>query len=95
MSPSTLALSPAEEVEALAALSGAYLDWHAASREAAAGGAAPPEPPEWLPQMRCLVQAGVPKVRYHCDTEKTFASQQGLDAGSCLPLEQLIDVRPG
>ena len=65
MSPSTVALSAAEEDEALAALSGAYVDWHAASRDvSAAGAAAQPDPPEWLPQMRCLVQAGVPKVRY-------------------------------
>ncbi len=62
MSPSTVALSPEEEAEALAALSGAYSDWHAASRDAAACGAATPDPPEWLPQMRCIVQAGVPKV---------------------------------
>ncbi len=62
MSPSTVALSPEEEAEALSALSGAYSDWHAASRDAAACGAAAPDPPDWLPQMRCIVQAGVPKV---------------------------------
>ena len=62
MSPSTVALSPEEESEALAALSVAFSDWHGASRDAAAGGVATPDPPDWLPQMRCIVQAGVPKV---------------------------------
>ncbi len=61
LSPSTVALSADEEAQALAALSSAYSEWHAASRDPVGGGGGR-EPPEWLPQMRCLVQAGVPKV---------------------------------
>ena len=84
MSPSTVALSPEEEAEALAALSVAYLDWHEASRDAAARGAATPDPPEWLPQMRCLVQAGVPKV--HLMTPVFSLSCRGRAASRLLRL---------
>lgn len=57
MSPSTVDLTEAEEAEGLAGLAGALQEWHATK------GADPQEVPDWLPQMRSLVQAGVPKVR--------------------------------
>ena len=66
MSPSTVAMSEAEQGESLAALRAALREWHACE------GGPGAEPPPWLPQMRCLVQAGVPKVG-------PLAAQKALD----------------
>ena len=56
MSPSTVCLSPEEQAEGIAGLDAALRGWNATK------GSNNEEPPDWLPQMRCLVQAGVPKV---------------------------------
>ena len=58
MSPSTAALDDSENAEGLAGLAAALRGWHASK-----GGADSQETLGWLPQLRALVQAGVPKVR--------------------------------